>query len=311
MSRVSCSSPIASCRVCRSRGAQTIIIMLGVMAFALVVGLAISSRVVTSIRQAAYSTQSAESLAYAEGGIEYALRCIKDSEACGQLGSTVSLDMSGDENLNSDGVGENECTYTITSLSSSSYFDALSPIDRDKTVQIDLSGYTGSTVDVFWVDRSDASERHDQAAMEVSVVYLSDEGVYRMRRCAFDPVASRRASNHLTTNPTPDTVDYCTQSTGFYPVGGVNYQNRIRISIPAGASPSLLRLRALYNEVANSFAVKAPWEAHIPAQGLRISSLGSSGRVRRRVEVVYGSPALSELFDYVLYSGDETNPLSK
>jgi len=302
--------------------------MLGVMALALVVGLAISSRVVTSIRQAAYSTQSAEALAYAEGGIEYALRCIKGGETCGQPGSTVSLDMSGDENLNSDGVGENECTYTITSLSSSSYFDALSPIDRDKTVQIDLSDYTASTVDVFWVDRSDASERHDQAAMEVSVVYLSEsEGVYRMWRCAFDPVASRRASNYLTTNPTPDTVDYCTQSTGFYPVGGVFYRNRVTISIPAGASPSLLRLRALYNEVANSFAVKAPWEAHIPPpweahipppweahippQGLRISSLGSSGRVRRRVEVVYGSPALSELFDYVLYSGDETNPLSK
>ena len=267
--------------------------MIMVMAVSLTLGVAISSRVVTTLRQISYSAQSAEALALAEAGAEDGLKRIKDNPS-NPLNCTPPFPCSsGDVPL-----GNGRFNYTITIIAASLVFDELSPLSRDKAVQINLEGYApGASIYVNWVDSSKTAEANDPAAMEVSIVYV-EGGSYKLLRYAWDPLPVRRATNRFFT---PGSLGY--------PVDGVNYQYRVSLSAPVGTTPRLLRLRALYTAVPSSFAISAP--VPLPAQGVKITSTGYVGRIQRAVEVVRSQPALSELYDFVLFSGSQSVPLSK
>lgn len=265
-----------------SRRGQALIIMLLVMTVSLTLGVAISSRVVTTLRQISYSAQSAAALSLAEAGVEEGLKRITDNPS-------LPLPYSSDDVA----LGDGKFNYAIENLALSPIFDKLSPIARDKAVQIDLRGYTGTTVDVCWVDSSKPSETANQAAMEITLVYL-ESGVYKLLRYAYDPVVTRQGTN-MFSSPPYSLGNNCTDN-------GVNHQYRATVTVPLGTTPQLLRLRALYNTVPNSFAVRAGTGA-LPSQGVVITSTGFVANVQRRVEVTRSTPALSELFDFVIFSG--------
>src|SRR3990172_4794354 len=201
---------------------QALILILLVMAISLTLGVSVASRSITTLKQVSFSAQSAQALAFAEGGIEEALKCLDDGS----------------------------CAVPS-----------------------------------------------DPAAVDLAAIYL-EAGVYKVLRYAYDPDASRASEN-----------GFFTPFTGGFSVNGVTYAYRVSISVPF--TPIALRIRPLYSTTASSFVFSAETGRTLPTTGSRIESTGTSGSVQRKIEVLRTNSSLSELFDFALFSGSETSPLSK
>lgn len=273
----------------RARPSQALIIMTMVMAVSLVVGVAISSRVVTTLRQISYTEQSALALSFAESGVEDALKRLKDNPS-------LSLPYSSDDVA----IGGGHFNYTISQAGGNTVFDDLSPIEKDKAVQVNLEGYQaagGLSINVYWVDSGNPAETGDnRAAIEISVVYF-DGTEYKLKRDAYDPIQTLdRGLGNKFYDPTDPAYG---GRPGGDPGNGVTYQHRVEVSLPGGSK--LLRLRAIYNNVPNSFAVVGT--VNLPLQGQLIESTGYDADIQRKVQVTRTLPALSELFDFVIFSG--------
>ncbi len=267
----------------RPRSGQAIITLVMVVAVSLVVGVAVSSRVVTTLRQVSFAEQSAKALALAEAGAEDALLLIKDQP------SLALPHSSGDVT-----VEDGHFNYTISALGQGTAFDDLSPLEREKAAQVNLDGYGGNSVNVYWVNSDDSGEMGDnRAALEISLVY--QDGVeYKLKRDAYDPI--QELGRGLTNKFLAPTEE------GPFGVAGVNYQYRVSVSFPpAPAVVKLLRVRAIYS--GTSFAVSGT--SNLPRQGVLVESTGYYADIRRKIEVVRTDPALSELFDFVYFSGSQ------
>jgi len=187
-------------------------------------------------------------------------------------GGSIDLDGGGDD-----------VTYTITPLSSTD----LPKVDRDSTIELALSRFGGAAVTVCWSLTSVSSEAN--AALTVAYVRLSG-GNYLISRYSYDPDGARRAQNNFS-NPSP----------GSGSCAGYRYM----ATIPTPATQQILRLRPLY---VGPIAIAVPG---LPSQGSKITSTGFSGRVIRKIEVIRTGSALSEIFDYVMFSGSESSSLVK
>lgn len=277
------------------KSGQALIIILLVMAISLTLGVSVASRSISTLRQISFSAQSAKALAFAEAGAEEALKCLNDGDCSAPYDpSPVDLDGGGDD-----------FDYQISVLGQSSVFDELPPIERDKTVEVDLSGYPRDTlVQIYWVDRSVSGQVNASSAVEVLLIYCDDNGPtcttknYKGLRRAFDTVAGRDNGISKIT-------------LGSYSVGGTTYGYRTSVKPPAGKYPLVMRLRFLYSTEAVSLAVQAAGGALIPSQGAKVESIGFSGQVKRKVEVIRTDPALSELFDFAIFSGSDSASLSR
>lgn len=263
----------------RSRPSQALITLVMVMAVSLVIGVAISTRVVTTLRQISYSEQSAKALSFAESGAEQALQRLKGE--C--VAPYTDLSKCGPFEVDLDGDGVRDFSYRISEMGGTDTFDGFT--ERDKAVQVDLEGYNGS-VSVYWVDGDRSEETTPaKAAMEISVVYRDPAtGPYKLWRGAYDPEVLRASGNRFLSTFVGGVID------------GVNYQHRVSITLPNNSK--ILRLRPIYN--GTSFAVVG--SAPLPSQGELIESTGYYGEIQRKVEVVRADPALSELFDFVIFS---------
>jgi hypothetical protein len=267
---------------CASRTGQTLIIMVMVMAFSLILGLAISSRVITGLRQVSYSAQSTQALALAEAGAEDGLKLLKDNPGLSLPHS------SGEVRLGED--SPDYFSYTISDLGSTTLFDDFSPIARDETVQLNVSG----PVYVYWVNWEDSDETADPKALVANLIY--DDGGIKTCRYAWDPTV-RRATNKFA-SPEPG---------GPWEKGGSWYSYRTPV-IPLSGTPVLLRVRALYGSIPNSLAVESLWGS-LPSQGVKIESTGYVGEVQRKVEVTRSDSMLPGMFDFVLFSASESESL--
>lgn len=268
--------------ISRARPSQVLIIMTMVMAVSLVIGVAISSRVVTTLRQISYTEQSAVALSFAESGVEQALKRLNESCVAPYTNSALCGPFQAD--VNGDGT-PNDFLYSISQAGNESVFSPGEPLGKDKAFQVNLETYTGNEVYVYW-----AEETVNPAAMEISVVYF-DGTQYQLKRDAYDPIVTRQEQNQFL----PPTAGSFTPEEG-----GPTYRYQVRVwPLPGGTK--LLRLRAIYNSA--PFAVVAQTGTNLPAQGERIESTGSYGEIQRKVEVIRTLPALSELFDFVIFSG--------
>ncbi|KRT67475.1 MAG: protein of unknown function with transmembrane region [candidate division WWE3 bacterium CSP1-7] len=267
---------------------QALILILLVMAISLTLGVSVASRSITTLKQVSFSAQSAQALAFAEGGIEEALKCLDDG-SCAVPSDPAAVDLTGD--------GTNDFDYRITALGGA-VLDSFPPLSRDEAIELSLSGYPSSTpMYISWVNTAKPSEVADPAAVEFAAIY-QEAGVYKVLRYAYDPDASRASEN-----------GFFTPFTGGFSVNGVTYAYRVSISVPF--TPIALRIRPLYSTTASSFVFSAETGRTLPTTGSRIESTGTSGSVQRKIEVLRTNSSLSELFDFALFSGSETSPLSK
>lgn len=271
------------------REGQALLLILLVMAVALTIGVAVSSRAILTLRQITFSAQSVQALASAEAGLEDVLKCLNDG-TCTAPYDPPAVDLNGD--------GSNDFDYVAKTVGGTDVFADLPPLARDKVAQVSLDGYPAATsVFVSWVKSNNQPEVDNPTALEISLIYL-EEGTYKLARFAYDPDPIRRSANKFLA---PGSLGYI--------VGGTTYSYQVSIAAPA--APKLLRLRALYSKIPSSFAVSAAAGNNLPSQGVEIESTGFSGQVIRKVKAVYTAPALSELFDFVIFSGSDTKPLQK
>lgn len=270
------------------RAGQALILILLVMGVSLTLGVSVASRTITTIRQVSYSVQSAQALAFAEAGVEEAQKCLNDG-SCTAPYDPAAVD------LNEDGTSDFD--YVITALGGG-VLDAFPALVRDETIEISLSGYPANTpIYVSWVNAANGAETADPAAVEITLIYR-EAGVYKISRYAYDPDGTRRAEN-----------SFFTPFTGSFNVNGVTYQYRVSVSVPF--APIAMRIRPLYSSTSSTFVFSAETGRTFPSQGARVESIGVSGKVKRKIEVLRTEPALSELFDFAIFSGSETSPLSK
>jgi hypothetical protein len=262
-----------------------LILILLVMAVSLTLGVSVASRSITALRQVSFLGQSAQALAFAEGGAEDALKCLNDGGSCPDSGP---VDLDGD--------GGKDFEYHIFALGGA-VLDSFPALARNETVELNLRGYaSGVPVNIYWVKSSDSAEVSDPAAVEITAVYL-ESGVYKVSRYAYDPDAVRAAGN-----------GFSSPTSGSFNVNGVIFKYRVSVTPPA--APIALRIKPLYSDKSSSFAFEAA-SGTLPSQGSRIESTGFSGRVIRKIEVIRTGSALSEIFDYVLFSGSGSSSLVK
>jgi hypothetical protein len=267
---------------------QALILILLVMAVSLTLGVSVASRSIATLRQVSFSTQSAQALAFAEAGVEEALKCL-DEGSCGIPFDPGPVDLTGD--------GTDDFDYRITALGGP-VLDAFPPLSRDETIELSLSGYpSGTPVYITWVNVANAAEMAAPAAVEIAAIY-QEAGVYKILRYAYDPDGSRQSENN-----------FFTPFTGGFSINGVTYRYQVSVAVPF--TPIAIRVRPLYSATASSFVFSAEAGRTLPTTGARIESTGTSGAVQRKTEVLRTSPSLSELFDFAIFSGSETSPLSK
>lgn len=264
-------------------GGQALILILLVMSASLLIGVGISFRATSTLRQISFSEQSVRAYSFAEAGAEEGLKKLKDG-TCPPPYTAPACNPSATD---WDGDGKNDFGYTIEEFGNKRVIDELSPLERGKSVQINMEGYPGGNfVNLYWVNQASSSERNKPAALVIHFVYQS--GAYKLESHAYDP----NAGFHGNKFSSPSALGYT--------VSGITYQYRVRLRVPRNAK--VLRLTPLYNDgVPNTFAAYAP--LGFPRQGARIVSTGESGQAIRAVEVTRTDPILPGIFDYVYFSG--------
>jgi len=306
-----------------SQKGQILIVFLLVLVVGLAIALSIASRSVTDVRQTTTSDESNRAYFAAEAGIDEALKRIEDNTVI--IGTPQKLDLTQTNRSLAD------VTVKNLSIDGGVVFEYPTFVEKDDVAQINLMSdfnniATAGVTDPLTnkgVTRNDTLEFYfDDAAIEVSIVTCeaasgactisgptpSKFNIYKM---VFDPSSISGGT-------------FCTDSSFGGPVTTnqgrqVNYNRKVRLQlnsnfnctgndlVPINQNPVLARVRALYR--GTKLGVSSP---HLPNQGYEIESLGKVGSgVARKLKVYRLYPALPAIFDYVLYNGSTTNPLSK
>ncbi len=250
------------------------------MVVALTIGLSVASRTLTDVRISTQSELSQKAFSAAEAGVEDALR--QDFKS---FTGTGEIQVSSDAKY----------IVEVTAQGAGTSFAPDRPVEKDDVTQLNLAGTGATALNVYWVDKSDASQSSPKASIEVAEVYL-EGGSYKIAKYAANPSCTAIAD-------TGDNNGFssvgCTS--GDFTLGLITYGARLQI--PLHSQSQALRIRTFYNRAAAAVEVAAPAGATLPVQSYTISSTGTSGDVVRKVQVSRSVESLPPIFDYVLYSG--------
>ena len=251
--------------------------MLIVTVISLTIGVAISSRAISTLRQTSYTAQAGKAQKFADAGIEHALPDPGSLLACTTT-TPCELDLDG---------GGADVKYTVTQSGDGPTVEAT--LEKDQTIEIDLTGYgPGDAVNIYWI--SGAAERVSKAALVLAFIY-DDSGTTKLEKHAYDPNAVTHGNNFTTPS-----------SSGPYTIGGTDYDYYAQINTPSGTTNEALRVRPLYNDVKNSFIIERTGTNTFTTQGYTITSTGTYGEAEWTAEVTKMNPALPAIFDFAIFS---------
>jgi len=261
-----------------SESGQTLIIVLLVVLVSLAVGVGVATRSTSTVQQTTFSEEATQALHFAEACAEEALGKIKTGDItesnlpCGNLDYTAT-DNCSPLDVDDDGSSD-DCCYEVSALS-----------------EMKLGGFSGS-ITVYWCNSDSSSQECAGANPPAIELVLVKDGV--VERLAYAHPASARGDNFSSGEVAGETVN------------GVTFA--YKISSIAIADVRAVRVIPRYND--SSVAV-VPVAGVLPHQGYKITAKGDFGRSTRTVEVTKTEPAMPAIFDYVLFSGSETEPLEK
>jgi Tfp pilus assembly protein PilX len=270
----------------RNQSAQTLILILLVMAISLTVGLGVASRAVSTLRQSSSTAQSTAAYHAAEAGTEYFLKTLTDDPNYRQ-NPDCTLDSNWTTLPNSD------ASYCCTVRDLASGFSAHAR--QDDVVEVDLSGASmqGKTIDIRWHTTSDSDPA---AAITFLLVEDRGDGTYNHVKSAYDPHDPRRIADNNFSAPSIVSGDY-------------GYRASVDMEAGGGDRDRLLRIRPLYS--GTHLEVSAQDGTPIPRQQVELYCEGEVAGIVRRVRVIKGNPALPAIFDFALFSASQTQPLTK
>jgi len=247
---------------------QALLVILLIMAVALTIGLAVTSRTVTDVEISGKTEEAARAFSAAEAGIEEALVGIGTGTFTNppDFGEGVSYTSEkSDLGVGTEFVFPEVAVGEIKTLYLANYGTGgtLTP------------SYAGGSIDLCW--------ENVEAAIEATLYY--DSGGYKVARYAVDAKVDRDPDNYF---EEPDSGG----------CAGLTYKKTL--VFPDGVIPLFLRVRVLY--VSTRVGVSAAAGSALPAQGVKIVSTGLAGTSTRKVEVIRMHPAPPGIFDFLLYS---------
>lgn len=267
----------------RNQSAQTLIIILLVLAISLTIGLGVASRAVSTLRQSSATAQSTSAYHAAEAGTEYFLKTLADDPNYRQ-----NPDCTVDTNWTS--LPNSDSLYCCTIRDVVSGFSAHARQDDVVEVVLNGSSMANKSIDIGWHTDSDSS----LAALTYLLVEDLGGGNYNQVKGAADPYDPRRISDNNFDAPSVIAGDY---------------QYRVTVTTSAGDLDRLLRIRPLYS--GTHLEVSARDGTPLPDQQVELYCEGKVGDIVRRVRVIKGNPALPTIFDFALFSASQTQPLTK
>lgn len=271
---------------------QTLVIILLGTSVALTVALAVSVRTISGLRQTTTTARSQAALAAAEAGAEVGLARLQ-STAPGDAACKTQTGCTG-----SGTISETSTTYAYTVAAAGQAQGAyLLDLLRDQTQEIKLDNYpAGGNLKVCWYDLGLDGDPEVDSALEL--IYVDSAGT--LTKYAINGKVSL-AGNGFSAPPGLGSVVAEGRTVNFQHCSTITTTN----------TPRILRIKAFYNNV--SAAVEPQGGAQLPVQSYRVESTGttSDGSVTKKVRVTKSLPSLPAVFDFGLFSGSTTQPLSK
>jgi len=256
---------------------QTLIIAVIIMAIALAVGVTVSSRFMSTLKNISESDNSTRALAVAEAAIENMLivpqETLENYINYNNCGNNCVLEISGESNYRARAdvelsfAGSTSDPYSIK-------------VYNGEVYQLSLNGYgSSSNIDVCW---------DGTASVYASYVYESS-GIISNDIFAYNPVG------------------YAGTMNGFDEATPLHGHSNC-FSVTTLGTPRVLRVKP-YNEDAVIHFVPSLGQ-NIPSQGILITSVGRAGDAIKTVKVLKTTGAVPEYFDYVIYQKSPDTPLS-
>jgi hypothetical protein len=267
--------------IIKNERGQTLILMLIVTVVSLTIGVAISSRAVSTLKQTSYTAQAGKAQKFADAGAEHALP--DPGSLLGCTSSTpckLDVDNDGDDNdvsyyVEQSGGGTAPITFTS---------------DQDETYEINLTSSNLTQVRISW---------NGDAIITYSVIKKDGAtgDVSTAQRGASDPDESGADGCNLPLGSSDPVVS-----------AGSGYDHKIDaagLSVdPAAGDDLRIRIRPLCGDadiqVEGLNSGGGPED--LPNQGYKITSTGTYGEAEWTAEVTKMNPALPAIFDYAIFS---------
>ena len=271
----------------KNQQGQTLILMLIVTVISLTIGVAISSRAVSTLKQTSYTAQAGKAQKFSDAGIEHVLG-LTDAQLqqaatdCPNAANACGLDVDGD-------LDDSEVSYYVEQ-SGGGADPVTFASDKDTTTQLNLTNTLLKQVRISW---------NGEATIVYSVIHKNSSGnVTIQQRGASDPDESA-----LTCGLTGGVSDPSVSSPG---VGAGSYDHSATATpLSVGAGEELyIRIRPLCADtdiqIEGLTAAGAP--VSLPNQGYKITSKGTYGEAEWTAEVTKMNPALPTIFDFAIFS---------
>ncbi len=250
----------------------------------LTLGLSIAARSLSNLRQSSELEETNRAFSAAEAGVEKALYQLESSGGVTPVLTPQPLS-----------AGGAEYEYTVDQIGSGSEIVLSPDLEKDKVVQVDASGMNGDVV-IYWVnaDDTDQSSGTNRASLLITMVSKEAEDNYQVARFAYNPSDTGGVVRD-------NNFSLSSGGGGGELVGGVTFlEKTAALTLPGSAtSEKIIRIRALYNNEANTIGLRALSDT-FPFQYYVITSTGKAGESQRVVQVTRSKPALPAIFDFAL-----------
>ena len=286
----------------KNSSGQALLIVLLSMAVVLTIVLSVLARSITDISISSQDEDSLRAFSAAEAGVERALI----------IGSGITSTDIGNAsysvNVSSVAEGQKEFNYPLPlfSVESMNLWFVSHDENGDFICSSDKPCFTGQKMKICW-GRGDLSSDQDIPAIEVSIYYALNPGVYssiQIAREVIDPDTARVSGNYFS-SPDEGTCD----------ISGVSYkfQKTIDFSsllIPSGSylvqnGLQFAMVKLFYNNNQShpvGFDFNFPGNSAIPAQANKIESSGFSGDTNRKIEVFRILPSIPSIFNSTIFT---------
>ncbi len=258
---------------------QTLILMLIVTVVSLTIGVAISSRAVSTLKQTSYTAQAGKAQKFADAGVEEA------------LGTDDLSTILGAHTIDVDGDGNPDTTYTVAESGNAESVEL--QLGKDESYQLDLTSTSLTGLEVRWSLKGGNKD----AIITYSVIHKDSSGnVTIQQKGASDPTESGADLCNLPLNSSDPVVSFTDP----------DYDYKITISglsvNPVAGEELYIRVRPLCQDNVDTKITALPTGVDLPNQGYKITSTGTYGEAEWTAEVTKMNPALPSIFDFAIFS---------
>jgi len=276
---------------------QVLLLTILVTVIVLTLAVAAARRTTIDIRQLNAATESNRALTAAEAGVESILLALKNGElpeACGTMDAEACALAFGGSSVSSIEV------ETMTSLN-------LSDVPEEQTIEVTLfnqltgEDYNG-TLDIKWEVGS---------AIVITIVLGDDSNPrkYFLYRETFN-CGDFASGNGFTVVLDDDGDGWCSITS--INIGALEEQYEALYPHPTASTHPInaltMRIRPMYQNT--GISVSGTGGDDLPTQAFSIISTGTSGDSQRTIQATRTNEAMPSIFDFVLFNGSTTNPLT-